>query len=159
MTRELYWQFPRAENQPFELRAEGKGVGWLHFDDAFGARAVGELDGSRWIFDYHCAAHPHVSIVAAGSKATVAEFVPRVTGGGTVTFTSGASYCWNRARIWSPQWCICLTQQAGPLVEGGTVQVCQEAAQRPETAILVLLAWYLRVLAFETLVEAIPAVG
>ena len=84
-----------------------------------------------------------------------------------VTFASGARYCWNRAKIWSGQWCfrregeasICLSQHAGPLREGGRVSVCEQAAQLPETAVLVLLAWYLRVLAFETLIETIPTVG
>jgi hypothetical protein len=163
----LNWQFPRSLNAPFELNAEGVQVGWLRFDDLFGARAIGELDGKTWVFDYNCLPHPSVSIFTAGSETPVAEYVPRLIGGGLVTFASGVCYCWNRTRIWSSQWCfrregqasICMTQHAGPLTEGGRVSVCQEAAQVPETAVLVLLAWYLRVLAFETLIQAIPTVG
>jgi hypothetical protein len=52
-----------------------------------------------------------------------------------------------------------MSQHAGALTEGGKVSVCEQAAQAPETAVLILLAWYLRVLAFQNLIEAIPTVG
>lgn len=166
--RELAWQFPQSEDQAFELRAAGEPLGWLRFDDRFGTRAVGELNGRKWIFQHSGGMHPRVIVLAEDSETLVAEFVPRAPGGGTVAFTSGARYCWNRARIWSPQWCfrregetasICVSQYAGALTEGAKVKLCGEAAQLPETAVLVLLAWYLRVVAFETLTEQIPTVG
>jgi hypothetical protein len=165
--RELIWRYPRKENQAFELCAAGEEFGWLRFEDPAGVRATGELNGQRYTFRHSGGAHPCV-FVANEDSTPVAEFVPRLTGGGTVSFANGARYCWNRAKIWSTQWCfrkegqtssICLSQQAGALTEGGKVNVCGKAAQVPETAVLVLLAWYLRVLAFETLVEAIPVVG
>ena len=167
-TRELTWQFPRKENEAFELRADGEEFGRLRFDDASGVRAIGELEGRRWVFQHTGGTHPHVIVFKEDSASPVAEFVPRLTGGGTVSFASGARYCWNRAKIWSTQWCfrregetssVCVSQQAGALTEGGKVNVCGKAAHLPETAILVLLAWYLRVLAFETLIETIPTVG
>lgn len=166
-TREMNWQFPRSLNAPFELYAAGAQVGSLRFEDLFGARAIGELEGKTWVFDYKCVPHASVSICKAGEETPVAEYVPRLTGGGIVTFAGGARYCWNRAKIWSSQWCfrregqasICMSQHAGALTEGGKVSVCEQAAQMPETAVLVLLAWYLRVLAFQNLTEAIPTVG
>ena len=166
-TRELVWQFPRSDEHAFELRAAGEPFGWLRFDDRLGTRAVGELNGQEWIFQHTGGPHPRV-IILREDESLVAEFTPRPAGGGIVAFTSGARYCWNRARIWSPQWCfrregetssICVSQHAGALTEGGKVNVCGKAAQLPETAVLVLLAWYLRVVAFETFTGEIPAVG
>ena len=123
----------------------------------------------RWSFEHTAGSHPHVIIRQHGSPLTLAEFAPRLTGGGIVTFATGERYCWNRAKIWSPRWCfrregadsaVCVSQQAGPLTEGGKVGICCDAAARlPEVPVLILLAWYLRVLAFESLTGAIPGVG
>jgi hypothetical protein len=165
---ELTWRFPKRENQAFELYAAEQEFGWLRFDDAAGVRATGELNGRQWIFQHSDGPHPHVRIFLADGVTPVGEYLPRLAGGGSVVFANGARYCWNRAKIWSKQWCfrkegegssICLSQHSGPLAEGGKVNVCGKAAQVPETAVLVLLAWYLRVLDFETLVEKIPSVG
>ncbi len=165
---ELTWQFPKTETHAFELLAAGETFGWLRFEDPAGVRATGELNGHRWIFWHGAGPHPHVAVFKDDGATPVAEYTPRLTGGGTVAFASGARYCWNRAKIWSTQWCfrregegssICLSQHAGALMEGGKVNVCGKAALLPEAAVLVLLAWYLRVLAFETLVETIPTVG
>jgi hypothetical protein len=54
---------------------------------------------------------------------------------------------------------VCLSQQSGPLASGGKVMVCSNAVHLAETPILVLLAWYLRVLAFEKLTESIFVFG
>jgi len=166
-TRDLTWQFPQSLNGRFELEAAGVVVGWLRFDDPFGARAVAEIEGKTWEFDYNCSPHPSVSVFPKGSRSPIAEYCPRLIGGGIVTFASGACYCWSHARVWSSQWCfrregeaaICMSQQSGALREGGKVRLCERAAEFPETAILVLLAWYLRVLAFESLTKSVPAVG
>jgi len=54
---------------------------------------------------------------------------------------------------------VCLSQEAGPLRQGGKVSVCRGAADRPETPILLLLAWFLRIMDFEMLVEGLFRVG
>lgn len=166
--RELTWRYPPAPEQAYELHADGEQFGWLRFDEPAEGDATGELDGRRWTFRHDRGAHPRVTVHKDDSPVPVAEFLPRLTGGGTVSFASGARYCWNRARIWSPQWCfrregegssICVSQQAGALAEGGRVNVCGKAALMPETAVLVLLGWYLRIQNFEHLIAAIPGVG
>jgi hypothetical protein len=166
---ELVWRYPQTAGSPYELSTATGTRGWLRFDERPGALSVGELDGRRWTFQHTGGSHPRVAIGHGDASAPVAEYVPWLTGGGVVSFAGGPSYCWNRSKIWSPTWCfrrqgesrgcsICVSQRAGPLRDGATVKVCGEAALLPETPILVLLAWYLRVMAFEILTESIPGV-
>ena len=54
---------------------------------------------------------------------------------------------------------VCLSQETGPLTQGGKVSVCCGAADLPETPVLLLLAWFLRIMDFEMLVEGIFRVG
>jgi hypothetical protein len=85
-----------------------------------------------------------------------------------VSFDSGVRYRWKKADMWSGKWCfrhaerkscVCLSQDAGPMVQGGRVSVCCGAADLPETPVLLLLAWFLRIMDFEMLVEGIFRVG
>ena len=168
--RDLVWRYPETEDGAFELSADEARLGWLRFDERAGAPSVAELAGQTWSFQHVGGALPHVKICKGNSPDAVAEFAPRLTGGGVVSFASGSSYCWNRAKIWSPTWCfrrqgegqgssVCVSQQAGPLRDGGRVKICGKAAGLPEAPVLVLLAWYLRVLAFEMLADSVPGTG
>ena len=167
--RELTWRYPQTRNGPFELWADDASLGWLHADERPGAESLAELDGQTWTFQHSTAALPRVTVRRESSSDIFAEYVPRLTGGGVVSFASGARYCWNRWKIWSPTWCfrregapkglICLSQEAGPLRDGGKARIRGDAAALPEAPVLVLLAWYLRVLDFEELVEQIPGIG
>lgn len=168
--RELLWRYPQAPDGAFELSAEGATRGWLRFDERAGAPSLAELDGRRWTLEHTSEAHPRVIVRKENADEIVAEFVPWMTGGGVVTFADGQRYCWNRSKIWSPTWCfrrqgeghapsVCVSQQSGPLRDGGRVKICGDFAGGAEAPVLLLLAWYLRVLAFERLTEAIPVVG
>lgn len=168
--RDLAWQFPQTQDGAFELHADGAEVGWLRFDEQPGAHSVGELNGQRWTFEHTGGAFPRVTVRKENAAQATAEYVPWLTGGGVVTFAGGLRYCWNRSKLWSPTWCfrrqgeghgssVCVSQHAGPLRDGGTVKVCGNAAGLPEAPVLLLLAWYLRVLTFEMLTEAIPVVS
>jgi len=168
--RDLVWQYPLKPDGLFLVTVDGAEVGRLRFDDRPGAESDAELCGHAWKFEHSGGPLPRVTVRSGDPPELVAEFVPWLTGGGTVTFAGGRRYCWNRSQLWSPTWCfrpqgeaqrssICVSQQAGPLRSGARVKVCADAAGRPETPVLVLLAWYLRVLAFEQLTEAIPVTG
>jgi len=167
--RELTWRYPRTHNGAFELLVGETKLGWLHVDERLGSQSLAELDGQTWKFRHSAGALPRVIVCKENSPDILAEYVPRLTGGGVLSFASGVSYCWNRSKIWSPTWCfrregapkgsVCLSQEAGPLRDGGKVRICGDAAALPEAPVLVLLAWYLRVLAFEELMEQIPGVG
>jgi len=166
-TRELIWEYPEQEGQPFILWDEGVKAGWLQFQQE-PAGSTGEFRGQRWVFHYSARLHPRVTVYRGDSQSVLAEYVPCLTGGGWVSFDSGVRYRWKRADIWGGRWCfrqaeqkssVCLSQEAGALAQGGKVTVCCGAAGLPETPVLLLLAWFLRIMDFEMLVEGIFRVG
>jgi len=157
----LTWSYPGADGHEFVLRADGAEIGRLRFTGDADVRSAAELEGQRWTFVRTAARCPRISIYAEGSETPTAQFMPCMTGG-TVSFAGGRRYCWTRAHLWSTCWCfrceehkssVCVSQEAGPLAGGGQVTVCASAASLAETPVLVLLAWYLRVLEFEKLAE------
>ena len=165
---DLLWSFPDAGQQAFVLRAGGAVVGRLEFETETNTRSTAEFEGRRWTFEQNHGFHPSVTIRAETSGELVAEYVPHLTGGGVVSFASGACYCWSRQSIWSERWCfrckrdksaVCVSQEVERLMDGGKVHVCSDAALLPEAPILVLLAWYLRVLDFARLEQGIMLCG
>ncbi|MGA2269300.1 MAG: hypothetical protein ABSH44_12595 [Bryobacteraceae bacterium] len=165
--RDLVWQYPELEGQPFLLLDAGVEIGRLAFHEE-PAASIGELRGQRWTFRYSTKLQPRVTVHRDDSQKLVAEYVPCLTGGGVVSFDSGVCYRWRKASVWGDKWCfchqeqkssVCLSQDTGPLTQGGKVSVCCGAADLPETPVLLLLAWFLRILDFEMLVEGIFRVG
>ncbi len=165
---QLDWIAPEPQGGAFVLRAAGETIGRLQFHAEEGRSATGELDGRRLVFESAGPHHPNVTIRDEASRDIVATFSPSWTGGGFVSFSTGERYRWNRADLLSGCWCfhregskksVCVSQKAGPLNSGGNVKVCAGAVSHPESPILVLLGWYLRVLAFERLAESVVSVG
>jgi hypothetical protein len=152
MTTNLQWIAPVLPHEPFRLTAHGQPVGWLRCEDESGKRAEGELDNRRATFEHRSEAH-----IAIGSGDLSGEFTD-----GAVHFSNGAHYQWTRHNIWGTKWCfrredakssICVDQESDSLQTGGKVTLGCGGGIQPETPILILLAWYLRVLAFERLVN------
>ncbi len=159
----LTWVYPEAGHPAFVLRADGEEIGWLRFEKDSEVRSSAALEGRRWTFERTAARYPCVAIRAEPFETAIAQFTPCVTGGGLVAFTDGRRYCWTREHIWSTNWCfrckenksaVCVSQETGSLTAGGRVIVCPDAGRLAETPILVLLAWYLRVMEFEKLLDA-----
>ncbi len=157
--RELIWISPHAPHEAFVLRAAGREIGRLSFADEAGVKATGEIEGHRWNFERTAFPEACITIRQDGSSDPAAVFSACV-----VAFASGVSYRWTRRGLLHGRHCfrrqdgkssVCVSQQAGPLLSGGKVEICCDAARSPETPLLVLLAWYLRVLAFEKLAEAV----
>jgi len=167
-TRDLIWRFPEQEGRPFVLRAGETELAWLDFHEQ-PAASLGGFDATRLLFHYTTNLHPRVTISSEQDPShVVAQFLPCWTGGGWVSFDSGACYRWKKSHLWGSTWCfsrqgeessVCLSQQAGALIEGGKVRVCCGALDRPETRVLLLLAWFLRIMDFEMLVEGVFRVG
>lgn len=165
---EMEWSYPEPGEQAFVLRAHGERIGLLRFEKQPGARSVAEWDGQRWTFERHGLFHPSVTVRCEGSGEIVAAFTPSPAGGGGVAFSTGKHFGWAREHPWASTWCfrskehkstVCVSQRAGPLTAGAKVTVCPNAATAPETPLLVLLAWYLRVVEFEKLSESIFVCG
>ncbi len=104
-TRELIWQYPDHEGDPFVLWDEGAKAGCLRFQPEPG-ESTGELRGQRWRFRYSIRMHPRVTIYRGDSDEIFAEYVPCFTGGGLVSFESGVRYRWKRTDIWGKHWCF-----------------------------------------------------
>lgn len=129
-TLELQREYPQQEGQPLILWGEGVKAGWLEFHQE-PAESTGEFRGQRLVFRYSARLHPRVTVYRGDSQEVLAEYVPCFTGGGIVSFDSGVRYRWKKADMWSGKWCfrhaerkscVCLSQDAGPLVQGGRVR-------------------------------------
>lgn len=167
-TREMTWRYPERDGQPYVLREGGADAGWLEFHDQPGARSTGEFNGRRIEFEYTAELHPRVLVRHDGSQDLVAEYVPNLAGGGVVSFASGARYRWRRSNVFGAKWCfcqqenkrsVCVSQESGPLAHGGKTTLCCGAAGLPETPVLLLLAWFLRIMEFEMLGEGLSRMG
>jgi len=139
-------------HEPFQLRCAGEPIGRLRCDGA-GMRAEGELEGRRSTFECTSLTGPRITIRTAE---VAGEFAA-----GTVEFSNGARYEWRRPHLLGAAWCfrrhgdkssICVEQASESLQGGGKVTLCCDGGPEPETPVLVLLAWYLRILSFERLV-------
>jgi len=162
------WSFPSEGDSAFVVRREeGQPIGWLRFEPHGSGLSTAEWEGRRWTFERTGPPHSAITIRAEGADEP-AIFTLWRNGGGSLTLPSGAHYCWNRKHILSTTWCfrseqnqsaVCVNQHTGPLVAGGTVTMCCKSAQSPDMPLLVLLAWYLRILEFQRLTDSLFVCG
>jgi hypothetical protein len=128
-------------------------------------RSAAEWEGRRWSFEHHGLAHPSVTVRREGSEEPVALLTTSAAGARIVRFSSGRRYRWTREHLWTAGWCFrredepspvsVVSQEPGPFMPGGKVHVCCAAADSPDAPVLVLLAWFLRLLEFDLLSESI----
>jgi hypothetical protein len=164
---ELEWEYPRTPDDPYVLRAGASQVARLWFAEEPWEKSYAELTGCRWTFAHTSGRHMRITISRGDPEADVAVFERTLTGG-TVTFTAGARYCWRKRGLRPGRWCfrreddsssVCVSQLAGPVVTGAKVTICPGAASQPETPVLVLLAWYLRILEYQAEIDRMYVVG
>jgi hypothetical protein len=165
--RDLTWEYPRQDGQPFVLHEGGVEVGHLVFRKEPEASEA-EFAGQKWVFHYTTTLRPHVRIFLAGSERPVAEYTPSLQGGGEVAFDSGETYRWKKSHLFGEAWrfgnpgrksCVCVEQESGRFTQGGRIALCCRECNLPDRPALVLLAWFLRILDFEMLVEGMFGVG
>ena len=82
-----------------------------------------------------------------------------------VSFPDGVRYLWSPSVAGSLTFCfrregekgrVCITEDP-PNKRGSHVRVCGEAANQPETPILILLGWFLQVQIYEQFLESLVA--
>jgi len=82
-------------------------------------------------------------------------FTPGWPGSGWVAFASGRRYQLRSKNFWGTEWAFeaedgtATTTLSGPhgfIKHGGSARVSQSAANLPETPVMLLLIWYVRVL-------------
>lgn len=152
---EFEWTQPEALRRLYELSFNGREVATLSFDKGFGSLATGEFGEGKWTFKRAGFLCPRVSVREAGSDADIGIFTPTWTGSGWLTLSSGRRYHLRHTNFWATEWAfeiedgttaITLAGPHGLFKHGGYARVSQSVAAQPETPIMVLLIWYLRLL-------------
>lgn len=153
--RELEWRQPETLRRSYQLTLDGQEVATLRFEKLLGSLATGEYGQRRWTFKRTGFFSPRASVREAGSETDVATFTPNWGCGGSIAFASGRHYKLVHKNFWGTEWAfraengtdaIVLSGPHGVFKAGGSARVAQSAAGLPETPLMLLLIWYLRVL-------------
>lgn len=117
--------------------------------------ATAEWGEQRWTFKRAGFWSPKVTVRVAGSERDAAVFTPKWKGGGELVFGDGRRFTLKSLSFWGAQWAfesedgaevISVHGPHGLIHSKGEVSVGLAAGRLPETPILLLLIWYLRLL-------------
>lgn len=142
-------------HRSYELARDDQLIATLRFEKLSGSLAVGEFGPDRWTFKRIGFLSPKVSIRKAGSDAGIPIFTPSWTGAGWIAFDTGRRYHLRATNFWATEWAfesedgtqvVALAGPRGVFKQGGHAWAAESAAGLPETPVLLLLIWYLRVL-------------
>jgi len=153
----LVWAPSPSSSRRFELRAGGEVAASLTFDKAVGSLATGRASAGTWTFKRAGFLQPCVTVRDIGSEYDLAVFRPTWTGSGDVEFRSGTRVHWRPFGFWNSEWgfvrgdarlltFLWLPETAELDVR---VEFPPAALDLGEFPILLLLGWYLRVLAYQ----------
>ena len=154
----LEWRQPELLRRFYQLTQDGQEIATLRFENSYGSLATGEYGPAKWTLKRTGFLSPKISVREAGSETNLAVFTPGWMGTGWVVFSSGRRYHLRHTNFWGTQWAfeslpgdgrsavITLSGNQGFLKQGGAVAVAQSADGLPETPVMLLLIWYLRVL-------------
>ena len=152
---ELEWRQPEALQRLYQLARNGDVIATLRFEKRSGSLAAGQYGQSNWTLKRTGFLAPRVLVREAGSDIDLAVFTPRWTGSGWLAFASGRRYQLRSTNFWQTEWTfeaedgtpvVVLTGPHGMFKQGGHAKVSESAASPPETSVLLLLIWYLRIL-------------
>lgn len=151
----LEWRQPAALQRFYQLTQDGSEIATLRFEKAYGSLATGEYGQARWTLKRTGFLSPKISVRDAGSETDIALFTPGWTGSGWVVFGSGRRYHLRHTNFWGTEWAfegedgkaaLTLSGSQGFFKQCGTATVAEAAVGLPETSVMLLLIWYLRVL-------------
>ncbi len=149
----MEWKKLGIFRRSFELRAGDERFGRLEWDSMLSNQARGEILGSAWSLRRHGIFKAIVTLRVAGAEAVPGIFRYHWNGEGTLELESGRRYHWRRLSFWGCRWAF--VDDAGIekvrfRLEGflhGCASVELAEDNEGDTPLLVLLGWYLRVLA------------
>jgi hypothetical protein len=153
--QELEWRQPETLRRFYQLTQDGREIATLRFESSCGSLATGVCGQAKWTFKRTGFLSPKISVREAGSETNIALFTPGWMGSGWVVFSSGRRYHLRHTNFWGTEWAfeaedgtaaITLSGNQGFFKQGGTATVAQSVAGLPETHVMLLLIWYLRVL-------------
>jgi len=152
------WRQPEAFRRFHQLIADGQVVASLRFEKVCGTLATAEYGGARWTFKRTGFWSPRVGVRQAGSDTDLAIFTPRWNGGGQLAFAAGRKFELKSLSFWEGDWAfetvdgsevVSVHGPHGLAHRRGEAALGLCAASLPETPILLLLIWYLRILMLE----------
>jgi hypothetical protein len=152
---EMEWCQPETLHRLYQLTRNGETIATLRFEKYGGSLATGEYAQKQWTFKRAEFLSPRVLAREAGSEADLAVFTPSWTGRGWLAFASGRRYQLRPTNFWSTEWvfeaedgtaAVILTGPHGVFKQGGHATVTESAASLPETPVMLILIWYLRIL-------------
>jgi hypothetical protein len=152
---ELEWRQPEARHRLYQLTRNGETIATLRFEKFSGSLATGEYAQKQWTLKRTGFLSPRVLVREAGSEVDLAIFTPGWTGQGWLMFNSGRRYHLRSTNFWQTEWAfdaeegspaVILTGPHGVFKQGGRATVTESSASLPETPVLLLLIWYLRIL-------------
>ena len=151
----LEWRQPKAFQRYHELIADGELAASLRFEKSCGTLATGEYAQSRWTFKRTGFWSPRVTVREAGAERDAIVFTPQWRGGGELAFESGRRFKLKSVSFWGGEWAfetedgtevVSVHGPHGLIHTTGAVSVGLPAGKLPETPVLLLLIWYLRLL-------------
>jgi hypothetical protein len=152
---ELEWRQPDALHRLYQLTRNGETIATLRFEKCSGSLATGEYAQKQWTLKRTGFLSPRVLVREAGSEVDLAVFTPNWTGKGWLAFANGRRYQLRSTNFWQTEWAfeaedgsptVILTGPHGVFKQGGHATVTESAASLPETPVMLLLIWYLRIL-------------
>jgi len=155
---QLEWRQAEFLHRAYQLMDKGQELGLLVFESSSGSRATANCGGHAWTFKRTGFFATRVTVREPGSDDDLAVFTTTWTGGGSVTFNWGPCYHLRKKNFWGTEWAfegadgtaaVSLSGVHGVFKEGGAASVAPSAAGLPETPVLLLLIWYVRILANE----------
>jgi len=149
----MKWKKLNIFRRSFELRAQDQRFGTLEWESMLGNQARGEILGSAWVFRRHGFLKQIVTLRKPGTEAAAGIIRYCWSGDGVLELESGRRYHWKRLSFWGCRWAWvddAGTEKIRFRLEGflhGCASVELSDGRDGDVALLVLLGWYLRVLA------------
>lgn len=149
---DLVWVQQKGQN--FELRSGDEAVATLKWQGS--SSAVGEAADEQWTFNREGFFRQRVTVHVPGSETNIALFHPGFwRSGGTLDLGPGRQVNLGSPSFWGTQWewtdevkrPLIHFKRRGFLSTDCKVEIEKEAATSPDLPLLVVLGWYLRVLA------------
>ncbi len=154
--QELTWTQPRKSRRDYELRAGEEALATLRWDRQQRQVAAGEAAEGRWTFRRQGFLHQQVEARLSESELVIARFQPLWRGGGTLELPDGQRFGLRPTSFWNAEWAwttagndilLRIKRAARPSATKGQVDLLPGASALPEVSLLILLGWYLIMLA------------
>jgi len=161
MGQELRWVHPRVFKREYELYAGDELVATLRWPKAFSSQAVAEAADGRWMIKREGFFQAKIVVCPADEEMTIATMKRGMNGKGTLAFANGRGFKWASVSFWRGEWGW--FSDEGTLLlrfkRGKRVEVEPVAFSLLETALLVLLGFYLVKVAEEEAAAAATTVA